>query len=130
MSPFDSPTNDFMFNIIPIFIFIVFAIVFARILLNALNGLGSWNRNNSQPKLTVSAKIVSKRENVSTHMNNNDNNFSHTYANTTYFVTFEVESGDRMEFRVAGNEYGLLAEQDNGNLTFQGTRYLGFKRII
>ncbi|MEG2144477.1 MAG: DUF2500 domain-containing protein, partial [Oscillospiraceae bacterium] len=37
-------------------------------------------------------------------------------------------SGDRMEFSVSDQEYGLLAENDMGVLTFQGTRYLGFQR--
>ena len=27
-----------------------------------------------------------------------------------------------------GDEYGLLVEGDQGLLTFQGTRYLGFER--
>ena len=40
-----------------------------------------------------------------------------------------MESGDRMELEMAGSEYGLLVEGDNGKLTFQGTRYLGFERI-
>ncbi|NMA03148.1 MAG: DUF2500 domain-containing protein, partial [Clostridiales bacterium] len=44
-----------------------------------------------------------------------------------YYVTFQVESGDRMEFRVSGKEYGLLAEGDVGKLTFQGTRYHEFE---
>ena len=43
-------------------------------------------------------------------------------------MTFQVDSGDRMEFSVSGQEYGLLAEGDRGKLTFQGTRYLGFER--
>jgi hypothetical protein len=33
-----------------------------------------------------------------------------------------------MELRVDGEEYGLLVEGDQGLLTFQGTRYLGFER--
>ena len=39
------------------------------------------------------------------------------------------ESGDRMELHLSGQEYGLLIEGDRGNLTFQGTRYLGFERL-
>ena len=42
--------------------------------------------------------------------------------------TFQLESGDRMEFQVSGIEYGMLAEGDTGELTFQGTRYLAFER--
>ena len=43
-------------------------------------------------------------------------------------MTFEVESGDRMELHVDGSEYGMLVEGDYGMLSFQGTRYLGFVR--
>ena len=45
-------------------------------------------------------------------------------------MAFEVESGDRMEFAVQGQEYGLLIEGDYGKLTFQGTRYMGFVRDL
>ena len=33
-----------------------------------------------------------------------------------------------MELQLSGTEYGLLAEGDQGELSFQGTRYLGFER--
>ena len=46
------------------------------------------------------------------------------------FVTFQVKSGDRMELSVTGAEYGLLVEGDLGDLSFQGTRYLGFQRKV
>lgn len=36
------------------------------------------------------------------------------------------ESGDLIEFVVHGREYGMLAEGDCGELTFQGTRYIDF----
>ena len=52
----------------------------------------------------------------------------HSSSSTYYYVTFEVESGDRLEYQVSGEEYGLLVEGDQGKLTFQGTRYKGFVR--
>ena len=52
----------------------------------------------------------------------------HTHTATSYYATFQVESGDRIEFLVSGTEYGMLAEGDSGKLTFQGTRYLNFQR--
>ena len=52
----------------------------------------------------------------------------HSTTSTSYYATFQVESGDRMELSMTGTEYGLLAEGDRGKLTFQGTRYLGFER--
>ncbi len=47
---------------------------------------------------------------------------------TSYYVTFQVESGDRMELTVSGSDYGMLVQGDIGKLSFQGTRYLGFER--
>ena len=55
-----------------------------------------------------------------------DDTMAHTF--TTYYVTFQVESGDRMELTVSGSDYGMLVEGDIGKLNFQGTRYLGFQR--
>mgnify|MGYP000784206328 FL=1 len=49
-------------------------------------------------------------------------------TDTTYYVTFQVESGDRMELSVDDSEYGMLVEGDEGKLTFQGSRYLGFEQ--
>lgn len=49
-------------------------------------------------------------------------------SSTRYYVTFQVDSGDRMELPMTGSEYGMLAEGDVGKLTFQGTRYLSFER--
>lgn len=78
--------------------------------------------------MTVPATIVAKRANVSHHRHGGANEFHHHHTSTSYYVTFQVESGDRMELHVAGTEYGLLIEGDSGKLTFQGTRYLGFER--
>ena len=81
-------------------------------------------KNNASPRLTVPATVVAKRTNVSRH--HTDNTMSHTF--TTYYATFQVESGDRMELEVDGSDYGMLVEGDTGKLSFQGTRYLGFER--
>ena len=75
--------------------------------------------------LTVTAKIVAKRTKV--FHNQQSDGFS-TTTSTSYYVTFEVKSGDRMELSVAGKEYGQMAEGDVGELSFQGTRFLGFER--
>ena len=101
---------SFLFFLIATFIFITL-----------IRGLGQWNRNNNSPRLTVNALVVAKREDVSAHMR-------HNAHSTAYYATFQFDSGDRMEFAVDGAEYGLLAEGDAGQLTFQGTRYLGFVR--
>ena len=50
----------------------------------------------------------------------------HTYNN--YYATFEFESGDRMEFSVPSDIYGLSVEGDRGKLCFQGTKFISFER--
>ena len=60
---------------------------------------------------------------VADHHSNGHHHHTHTYH-----VTFEVESGDRMELKVSRNEYGMLVVGDSGRVSFQGTRYLGFER--
>ena len=120
MGGFDS----LMFTIAPIFITVIFVLVVGGIILTVVRGIGTWSKNNASPRLTVSAEVVTKRTNVSHH--HHQDSMSHT--STTYYATFQVESGDRMEFHLSGSEYGMLAEGDMGKLRFQGTRYLGFER--
>ncbi|MEG1971955.1 MAG: DUF2500 domain-containing protein [Oscillospiraceae bacterium] len=127
-----SPFGGFggaMFSIIPIIIALGFVFVFGIIIVTAIKGVGQWKTNNASPVLSVDAKIVTKRTNVHHHNHHTEvDNISHMSSSTTYYLTFEVNSGDRMEFSVSDQEYGLLAENDTGVLTFQGTRYLGFQR--
>lgn len=108
---------------------LVFLIIIGTFFAIAVNGIGQWNKNNNSPKLTVPATVVAKRANVSHHSHGGVNDHHHHSTSTSYYVTFQVDSGDRMELHMAGHEYGLLIEGDHGNLTFQGTRYLGFERI-
>ena len=91
------------------------------------DSISEWIRNNNSPRLSVDAKIVDKRSHTS-HHHHNHNGHMHTSSSTSYYVTFEVQSGDRMELKVPRSEFGLLVEGDEGVLSFQGTRYLGFER--
>ncbi|HWS30010.1 MAG TPA: DUF2500 domain-containing protein [Clostridia bacterium] len=119
-----------MFSIFPAIVTAGFVVVLGIIIVTAVRGIAQWNRNNNSPVLCVFATIVAKRANTSQHHHHDANNMamSHTTSSTSYYATFEVDSGDRMELRVNGEQYGLLAEGDKGSLTFQGTRYLGFER--
>ena len=93
---------DMMFNI-------VFIIIIASFVIIMVKGIGEWNKNNNSPRLTVPAKVVAKRTNVTNHSyaNAGDASGAHGLSNTsstTYHVTFQVESGDRIEFIVNGYE--------------------------
>ena len=123
---------DGFFSIIPAIVTVGFILVFGFIIFAIIRGAGQWSRNNNSPVLTVWARVVGKRMAVSNHMHHTGDNMAmhHTSTSTTYYATFQVESGDRMEFAVPAREYGMLAEGDMGGLTFQGTRYKGFERKI
>lgn len=61
-----------------------------------------WNKNNHSPRLTVPAAVVAKRTDVSHSSTPNAGDPTgahgyHTSTSTSYYVTFQVESGDRME---------------------------------
>jgi cytoskeletal protein RodZ len=124
--------NDFMFQAVPAIIGIIFVIVIGSVLFSVFKGIGQWHQNEQSPKLSVPAIVKTKRSKVSRSSNmhhHHDNHVHHSSStHTSYYVTFEFESGDRSEFHISGKEYGLLSENDTGVLTFQGTRYLGFER--
>ena len=110
-----------MFTLVSVLVIVMFVVT-------AVRGIRQWNKNNNSPRLTVPATVVDKRTNV-THLHHNGaGGHHHHHTSTTYYVTFQVDSGDRMELQVDGTEYGMLIEGDRGELSFQGTRYLGFAR--
>ena len=109
------------FSIMQVMVPVMFVLVFGIIIVTMVRGIGEWNKNNHSPKLSVPATVVAKRSDVHRGIET-----MHTF--TSYYVTFQVESGDRMEFEISDMEYGMLAEGDRGMLTFQGTRYLNFQR--
>lgn len=119
---------DFMSTVFPVFFVIVFVIVIGTFIASAVKGVSQWNRNNNSPRLTVNARVINKRTQMGYRRHRGASDHYHTHSYTNYFVTFEVESGDRMELEVTGEESGLMIEGDTGLLTFQGTRFLGFER--
>ena len=120
------PSSGMGFGAFGVMFTIVFVLFIGILVVVIVRGIGQWNKNNNSPRLTVPATVVSKRADVSHRHHAGEHH--HTHTSTSYYVTFEVESGDRMELHMSGTEYGLLIEGDKGNLSFQGTRYLGFER--
>lgn len=114
---------DWLFSVFPVMFVVVFLTFFIIFVSTLLTGLARRKKDNESPRLTVPAVVVSRR----TEYHSNAAQQS-TMGRTSYYATFQVESGDRMEFSMTGPEYGVLAEGDRGRLSFQGTRYLGFAR--
>ena len=110
--------NDGFSSIISIIVPLGFITVFGIILYTVFSNIKQGIKNNNSPLLSVPAQVVTKRTTV------RGNNRSYTI----YFVTFEVQSGDRMEFEVDGEQFGQLVEKDLGVLAFQGSRFVSFER--
>ena len=115
------------FHLFGVLFFLAFILIFCTIIVQLVRSVGQWGKNNASPRLTVEALVTAKRMEVRHH--HHAGGTGRGGSSTSYFVTFQVESGDRMELSVQGGEYGMLAEGDRGRLRFQGTRYLGFERI-
>ena len=105
---------DFLF---PIMFIAVFGIIFGSIVSSLVKNRKQERKNDASPRLTSEATIVTKR----THVRGD-------HAHTTYFATFQFESGDRLELEIPRDRFGYLVEGDRGRLHFQGTRFLNFER--
>ena len=120
---------DLFSTLFPIFFTIIFVFIIGTMIAMLVRGAKEKRKNDASPRLTVPASVVTKRAQVgTTHHHNAATNTGGTYYNTKYFATFQFESGDRLELSVSPGEYGMLVEGDRGQLSFQGTRYLGFVR--
>ena len=119
---------DIMFSIVPIIVMIGFIMVFVLIGVSLYKEWTIKKKNDNSPRITVPAKVVSKRTDVSHRHSGRGSDFHSTRSYSRYYVTFEVESGDRMELNMSGSDFGMLVEGDEGRLTFQGTRYISFER--
>lgn len=121
---------DFFPGVFSLMFSFVFILVFVTAIVTIIRIISTWNKNNKAPRLTVDAVVTSKREEV-THRHHHsgvNNEMLYTTSSTSYYVTFQFESGDRLELLVQGYDYSMIAEGDRGKLSFQGTRFLGFER--
>lgn len=118
---FFSPFDNFMFSAIPIIVIVFFIIITSVILFGVIRAVRENIRNNSMEEVTIPARIITKR----THVWGGHGNSS---AHTRYYVTFEDEHGERTEFSVGRDFFGMHAEGDTGMLTHRGTRFIHFER--
>jgi hypothetical protein len=135
--PFDpamaGPPSGFL-----LFFGLVATLVVAGVVYTLVKGVAQWRTDQAAPLRSVDALVVSRRTDVrrrsgSAALPGADASGPASIAGpasttTTYFVTFEEDSGQRRELQVSGRDYGQLAEGDRGHLIHQGRRYKGFTR--
>ena len=116
---------DIMFTIVPLIVFCGFCFVFGTMIFSGVRYLN----DKSKPMQTERARVISKRTNVSRHHHHGVNDHVHHSTSTTYYVTFEFLSGQRMELKVPANQFGYMVEGDDGILQFQGQLFNSFERV-
>ena len=121
------------FSSFSVIFYVMFALVIGIFIAAVVRMFLRWHKNNNSPRLTVEATVVSRRQEVTHHNSANagDVTGAHGYSTssfTSYYATFQVESGDRLELEIPSSQYGYLTEGDTGRLSFQGTRFLSFER--
>lgn len=115
----------FTFQLTRLLSIIMFVVVFGVVIAGIIRSVSQWSKDEKAPRLTVEARVVTKRTAHRRTMSDK-HHIGRDYTN--YYATFQFESGDRLELELQGHEYGMLVEGDNGKLTFQGSRFLGFAR--
>ena len=110
-----------LFTVIGILFSLVFLFSLAMIVFTFVRTISERKQNDREPRLTVPAVVAAKRTDFYRYRGTSG-------GSTVYFVTFQVQSGDRLELNLSGREFGLLREGDRGSLTFRGKEFLDFTR--
>lgn len=117
---------DFM-NEIPLFFKIfgglLFVIVFGTFAYVIIKGLSTWTANNGAEVTSKRCKVTDKRTEVWGGSGDSS-------ANTNYYITFEFEDHTRIELHIKDKDFGLISIGDQGELTYQGTRFKQFNRMV
>lgn len=113
-----------MFDFMQILFPVMFLTVFGMFVVILIKNISQWNKNNHSPRVTADTTVVGRRDHRTRHRGTND----HMHTSTTYYITFQFDSGDRLELQIPAGEFGYIVEGDKGKLTFQGTRFLSFER--
>lgn len=111
------------------------AFIFSLILYVVYKGISEWNKNNKAPKISVNVFVKGKNSetHVSSSYNPTNDQSGYSYSPTTTVITRTVtfeskETKRRFVFDIEKMQFDLIFEGDSGVLTYQGTRFIGFKR--
>lgn len=110
---------------IPLFMFggAMIAILLLMLVAKVTSMVNIEAREGKKPVYNMEATVKGKRTLVEADPENP------SVPKTSYFLTFHKRDGNRVEFRVPGEDYGLAAEGDVGVLVWQGDEFIVFRRI-
>jgi hypothetical protein len=126
MQDFGEPNNFLGFlNEMPLFFKIfgglVFTLVVGTFLFVIIRGLKLWLSNNAAELVRQSCSVVDKRTEVW-------GGSGESSTNTNYYITFQFADNTRKELPISPKHFGVIVIGDQGELTFQGSRFKEFKR--
>ncbi len=116
-----------MYAYFPYIFALCFVVILGRLAVQGITAFRQHRKNEVSPLLTVEARLVGRREDVTSFSASGEHMGGTSY--TAYYGSFAVESGDVLELRMKREEYDALREGDTGRLTFQGTRFHGFDYV-
>lgn len=99
----------------------VVVIVAGGFLYVIVRGIHTWMGNNASEVVTRAVTVIDKRTEVW-------GGSGESSAKTDYYVTYEMDDQSRVELPVRADRYGLMVVGDQGELTYQGTRFKEFRR--
>jgi len=77
-----------------------------------------YNKNEKQPVITTDAVLLTK----------STQQLGRGFS--SYHLTFEITSKERISLKVDHQKYALFIEGDKGTLTYQGSRFITFERVV
>ena len=120
-----------LLDLIPIFFCLMFAVAFGLIIGTAVKASREKKANDAAPVQELEARVASRRSHVSSALQSVDRETADVRgltARVTHYITFQMQNGEEMELQVSAADYEQLTEGEQGVLSLQGSRYLGFTR--
>ncbi|MEC0226591.1 DUF2500 domain-containing protein [Paenibacillus alba] len=102
---------------------LIFVLVIGGFIFIIIKSLSTWVSNNASPLQSRTCKVVAKRMQVS-------GGSGDSTSSTSYYATFEFEDRSRLELYIGRQQFGYIVEGDLGTLSYQGTRYKAFSRLL
>ncbi|CAI6086210.1 DUF2500 domain-containing protein [Cohnella sp. JJ-181] len=100
---------------------LILILVVGMFLYAIIRAASTWTTNQASDVITSAATVLDKRTEVWGGSGDSS-------SSTNYYVTFELADGTRIELQVRGDRFGLIVVGDQGQLTYQGTRFKEFNR--
>lgn len=114
--------GDPLWFTIPFFLImlLIFAVVIFGIGGAIFKSVREKRKNEAAGHSASAARVFGKREEM--------RGGGESRIRTTYYLAFELDGGERKEFEVPSELYGVTAEGDRGILHFMGTKFERFER--